>query len=98
MSLVEAQHLLADIEYVGAVWIGNCRGDVAAIVNCVDRRGCVLGSQCQIEAGGSEILADRLKRAAEDLGDSVEVRGIRGRCGPEVQKRLYAGCSYGARS
>ena len=36
MGFIEAEHLFAQVEDVGAVGIGDGRGDVAAVVDGVD--------------------------------------------------------------
>ena len=50
-----------------------------------------------VEARSSKILANRLQRAAEYFGDSVEIGRTGRRCRPQVQKRLNGNYRGGAR-
>src|SRR5580700_3102157 len=51
-----------------------------------------------VDANRAEIFANGLQRAAEDFGDSVEIRGAGGGHRPEIQEWLNAGDGSGARS
>ena len=50
MGLIQAQYLFPQIQNVGAVWVGRSSRDIAAIVNCVDSRECVLRRKILIAA------------------------------------------------
>ena len=69
MRLFQAEHLFAQIQNIRAVGIERCCRHVAAIVNGVDRGQRIPLRKKVVHSRGSKILANRLQRTAEDLGE-----------------------------
>jgi len=97
VRLFRAHDLLTKRQYIGAKRIERRCGEVVAVINGVYGGEGILGRKVVVEPGGAEIFANRLQRAAENLGDTAEIEGAGGRRGPEIQKRLNAGNGGSAR-
>ena len=99
MRLVKAQHLFLKIQDVRAVGIGGSRRHIAAVVNGIDRGEGIPLRKVVIHPQGAEILANRLQRAAEILGNpACRIAGLGRRFRPQIQQRLDRGHRAGARS
>src|SRR5229473_7832556 len=97
MRFLRADDLFAQRDYVRAEGVERSGGEVVTIVDGVDCGERVFWRKNVVDAGSTEVFADGLQRAAEDLGDAVEVGSAWGRRGPEIEKRLDAGYGGGAR-
>jgi len=93
----EAEDLFAEIENIGAVWVRGSGGDVATVIDGINRGERVGRRKYLIEAKSAEIFANRLQwgaeifRDAEGLTRDVKFRSTRRRCRPKIQERLHAG-------
>src|SRR4029077_6733922 len=92
----EAENLLAQGDDVGAEGVEGRRSEIVAVVYGVDGGKRILWRKNVVDAGGAEVFANNLQRAAENLRDAIEVRGANRRRGPGIEQRLDAGNGGGA--
>src|SRR5712692_1515513 len=97
MRFLRADDLFAQRDYVRAEGVERSGGEVVTIVDGVDCGERILWRKNVVDAGSTEVFADGLQRAAEDLGDAVEVGDAWGRRWPKIQERLDSGDGGGAR-
>ena len=99
MGLLQAGYLLPLAGHVGAVEIGAGGGEIAAVVDGVNRTERIGRPRQLIHANRAEIVADGLQRAIEGFGNPAEIRRAgRGRRPCRNQRRYADECQPGRRT